>query len=319
MKKLLFPALFLSGFLLGLGSIFLFKLSSDSVVSQVRQGGYTLINPLLECNLTDVAEKGELKELEEGLVNLIGDLKDEGLVSDVSLYFRDLNNGPTFGINEKDKFAPASLLKIPVMMAYYHLAESGKVSLASTSAIPSDDDYNSWETFTSKNYLQKGKEYSLNTLIRAMIVSSDNNAMAVLMSNLGNEDADKVYKDLGVRVPGNKDTNDFMSVKEYASFFRILYNASYLTKDDSEKALKLLTETEFNSGLAGGLPKEVKVAHKFGERVSGEIRQLHDCGIIYLTDRPYLLCVMTKGKDFAKLQETLQRISSYTYQELRKH
>ena len=41
-----------------------------------------------------------------------------------SVYFRDLNNGSWFGIGEKEKFSPKSLLKLPLMMAYFKWAES---------------------------------------------------------------------------------------------------------------------------------------------------------------------------------------------------
>jgi hypothetical protein len=38
-------------------------------------------------------------------------------------------------------------------------------------------------------------------------------------------------------------------VIDYASFFRVLFNASYLNRKDSEKALALLTKVAFRDGL----------------------------------------------------------------------
>jgi len=65
------------------------------------------------------------------------------------------------------------------------------------------------------------------------------------------------------------------------------------------------------------VPKEVRVAHKFGELglPNGE-KQLHDCGIIYYPGNPYLLCVMSKGKDSQKLSGIIQTISSMVYKEV---
>jgi hypothetical protein len=59
----------------------------------------------------------------------------------------------------------------------------------------------------------------------------------------------KVYTELGVPLPKNNDNpnEEFISVKDYASFFRILYNASYLNREYSETALKLLSETLYNN------------------------------------------------------------------------
>jgi hypothetical protein len=50
-------------------------------------------------------------------------------------------------------------------------------------------------------------------------------------------------------VPGVKTPEDFLSVKDMATFFRILYNASYLGRENSEYALKLLSQVDFNNGL----------------------------------------------------------------------
>lgn len=106
-----------------------------------------------------------------------------------------------------------------------------------------------------------------------------------------------VFNDLGIPLP--RDIDYALSVKEYASFFRILYNASYLTRENSEMALKLLSESKFRGGLAGKIPSDIVIAHKFGEREmidenGSSINQLHDCGIVYYTPYPYLICIMTR-------------------------
>ena len=109
-----------------------------------------------------------------------------------------------------------------------------------------------------------------------------------------------------------------MSVTDNASFFRILYNASYLTKDNSQKALDLLSKVDFTDGIRAGVPSSVKVANKFGEREVGNIIQLHDCGIVYFKDHPYLLCIMSRGTDFTKLAASIKNISRLVYLEVNK-
>ena len=88
----------------------------------------------------------------------------------------------------------------------------------------------------------------------------------------------------------------------------------------SEKALELLSQTTFSSGLVAGVPDKINVAHKFGERTvhlnsTGEVmyRELHDCGIIYNAKHPYSLCVMTKGKEFDNLKDVIRKISVEVY------
>jgi len=72
----------------------------------------------------------------------------------------------------------------------------------------------------------------------------------------------------------------------------------------------------YKEGLVGGLPEGIKVAHKFGERAYEEsgVKQFHDCGIIYYPNKPYLLCVMTRGDDFNTLQGIVRQVSQTVYQ-----
>ena len=74
--------------------------------------------------------------------------------------------------------------------------------------------------------------------------------------------------------------------------------------------------TSFKDGLLAGVPRDVTVAHKFGSRRIGESEkvQLHDCGIVYAPERPYILCVMTQGSDFTKLAGVIKSISANVYQ-----
>jgi len=121
--------------------------------------------------------------------------------------------------------------------------------------------------------------------------------------------------EIGISTNGVDLSKDFISVKGYSAFFRFLYNATYLNKEMSEKALEILSTTNFNTGLPAKLPKGILVSHKFGERgyVGTNLKQLHDCGIIYLAGNPYLLCVMTKGDSFEELANVIADISEMVY------
>ena len=66
----------------------------------------------------------ELKPFQYKVNALIENTLKRSDVAAVSVYFRDLNNGNWFGIREHDKFSPKSLLKLPLMIAYFKWAES---------------------------------------------------------------------------------------------------------------------------------------------------------------------------------------------------
>ena len=280
-----------------------------------RQGGYQYINPLLECEIAQDKEFQEYVSLKKIVSDYIEEIKNEKKATEVSVYFRDLNNGPWFGINERDEFSPASLFKIPTMITYFKLAENDSEVLSKTLTYDGLEDLNANENIKSETQLEAGKDYTVDELIARMIIHSDNNARQMLGGNIDEPTQNEIYKDLGLDIPGVVSIEDYASVRNYASFFRILYNATYLSRDMSEKALELLSRIEFDRGLKAGIPEGVQIAHKFGERVypNGGANQLHECGIIYHDKNPYILCVMTRGFDIDELVGVIKNISSITY------
>ncbi len=42
----------------------------------------------------------------------------------IGIYVRNLNNGPWFGINEDEKYSPASLMKVPILITFLKWIES---------------------------------------------------------------------------------------------------------------------------------------------------------------------------------------------------
>jgi beta-lactamase class A len=289
--------------------------SSENDISEVRGGGgYQYINPLLECDNYGASKKTKIVLLENQIRDYVQQAVNSNRAILVSVYFRDLNNGPWMGVNENENYSPASLLKVPVLMAVLKKAESTPGLLASTMRYEQPVDQFG-QNITDQQMIQPGNSYTVEDLLMRMIKHSDNEAKNLLFNLIGDEYFQKVINELGLYIPGMV-TEDFMSVRSYSSFFRVLYNATYLNKEMSEKALYILSNTSFAEGIVAGLPKGVTVAHKFGERGYRDtnIKQLHDCGIVYPKDRaPYLMCVMTRGTDFKEEGKIISEISSIVY------
>lgn len=293
----------------------------EKQISQLRQkSGYDFINPLLECESFSEGNFLRSKELEKSMQKLIDRIGRDPDVGHLSIYFRDLNNGPWMGFNENEKFTPASLLKVPIMMAYFRKAQIDPDYLEEEliyKKVSPEDSF--MPNVKSGVKLEDGKKYSIKTLVEFMIVFSDNEASRILVENIDPVFLKNVYSDLMIPVPGETGgSENFMTVKEYASFFRILYNASYIDEKMSEMALDLLSKSNFKDGLVAGVSGGVAVAHKFGERSFGNLVQLHDCGIIYNEEKPYLLCVMTRGKRFDKLEWVIKSVSEIVWEEVKK-
>lgn len=276
---------------------------------------YKFINPLLECN--NNLANNNLSTLKHQIDDVIKQQINDKNISFASVYFRDLNNGPWFGINEKEYFTPASLIKVPILITYYKKAEKNPEILKQTIVNQEGADGVFIQNIKPSETMVSNQSYTIEELINRMIIYSDNDAYNDLTKNIDGNEILQTYKDLDVDISQifiNPNGN-ILTVRDYASFFRILYNASYLNKDMSEKALGLLSQTEYKQGLVAGVPSKIQVAHKFGERIYSDTNevQLHDCGIVYLPKKPYLLCVMTRGQDLNKATQTIKTISQKVF------
>jgi len=286
-----------------------------------REGAFQHVNPLLECDLADdVLRNRELLPFKEKMAAWVRGRVSAGWATSVSVYFRELNDGIWFVVGDAERFVPASLRKLPMMIAVLKMAErpGGRGLLDRAVTFDLSRDHNEGQNVRPSAALVPGRAYPVRELVDRMIVQSDNNAFMLLSRVVDQAELDRVYALLRMQNPRTQDDDAFLSVQTYASFFRILYNATYLSKEASEWALAALARSEFRSGLVGGVPAGVPVAHKFGEKSGpddGSV-QLHDCGIVYYPNGPYLLCVMSRGPDFRSLDDVIGGVSRLAWDEV---
>lgn len=285
---------------------------------------YIYLNHGAVCGKGPVINKAGYVVLQNDIEQLIAQQKAAGMVIDASVYFRDLRNGPVFGISGDHHFIPASLLKLPMMLAFFSLRED-QPDILNTRLEYSMNALKGVDIppgITLPPELEIGKKYSVEELIESTIVHSDNFAYFILVAYLQNsvpggpQKVLRTLQEIGIADPRDIE-EPAMSARSYAAIFRLLYNASYLDPADSEKVLTWLVKAAYNDGLKAGIPQDVSLAHKFGRReVSDGTLELHDCGIVYYPENPYVLCVMTHGKDEEDLKSFIATISKMTYDEV---
>ena len=274
----------------------------------------SLTSPLLECTEGEESLSiGDRVSLERQVVSYVDTAVSQNKVSEVAIYFRDLNNGPWFGINERMPFTPGSLLKLPLAMSLYHVQMENPDTVLLTQEI----EYSGGppraaveSEFGSDTPLALGV-YTVGDLIGIMLKESNNDAALVLAQYAGTDVIQSVYTDLGIEKP-ELGADYETSVKLYGAFFRVLYNASYAGTEGSEKLLSMLTQSSFRDGLVAGVPAGIQIAHKFGTRST----EFPDCGIVYTQKTPYILCIMTRGDDFEKLVQFIAEVSRLVYTEV---
>lgn len=299
-----------------------FLISSPREPDICRSGVYEHLNSSLRCDTEYTLDKSAFFRLQTVLNEYIYEQKELENASAISLFIRDLNNGPTLGIDEQEHYSPASLLKLPLLLTYLSLKEEYGPDIFErvlTYTPPADE---AGQLIAPEHIIEANTPYTVEEMLRRMMIYSDNRAYLALLDYLHQlfPDRDRLletYIDLGIVDP--KDLLDqTITTKLYSSIFTQLFHASYLReRSNSEWALQLMTESTFEDGLRAGVPDLVEVADKFGERYGFEdgFKQLHDCGIVYFPDNPYLLCVMTRGQDIEKLKTVIAGISSLVYQE----
>ncbi len=297
------------------------KASAD--VSMVREGGYQFINPLLSCGVSEDTPYQGFSDLQKSLETQSDKLIAQGQAKRISVYFRDMDRGFWTGVRSNDQFAPASLMKVPLLMAY--LKDSQKIpTLLQTSFILSvPEDQNVKEYFKPSSPLSIGTAYTVKELLSAMIEQSDNNATYVLAEKVNDAALQTVYEDSGIP-PVIDESADSLSPHDYMQSFRLMYNATFLGKTRSQTAFEFLSKTEFSDGIVAGVLAGTPVAHKFGERtiltpnqtaatLDLKGKELHDCGIVYYPEHPYGICIMTEGSDFTQLQKVIAALSQTAY------
>lgn len=231
----------------------------------------------------------------------------------VSVYFEILNTGANVSVSKDAEFFPASLLKLPIVMALVKNIEEGKWKWNTELTLTESDKDNH---FGSLYKQPTGTRFTVEYLIEKMIEESDNTAYYMTLRNLEkNAPKQSVWNHLGLQ---DFFTNDGkISAKRYAVVLRSLYNAAYLSKEDSSKILTLLTKTPFAEYLEQGLPKGTEFAHKIG--VIPDAPVYMDAGIVYLPNRPYILIVMTQGKDKKTAESIMKDISERIYKYVAKY
>ena len=101
-------------------------------------------------------------------------------VQTISIYYRDLKTGIWTGIGENTEYDPGSLLKVPIMIAWFRKAQDNPSVLSQELLFTGPTSSNGKEF----SLLTKGQSYTVNYLINSMITKSDNDAKDVLLANI---------------------------------------------------------------------------------------------------------------------------------------
>ena len=237
---------------------------------------------------TIVIEKDKA-ELDETAIETISSFKEKtkSLSGVYGFYVIRLSSGFSYGVNEGDIFEPASLNKLPVMLAMYIEAEKGNIDLETTYVLKDSDKVTGSGSLYGKS---EGYELSYRDILSYMGKESDNTAANITKNILGEEKIKQAINTVGmdntVVIGEDQKTTPY----DIGLFFQKLWEGDIVSKKHRDEMLEYLTDTIYEEWLAAGIPSSTDVAHKYGR----EIHVVNDAGIVF-TNEPFVLVVLTKG------------------------
>ena len=254
---------------------------------------------------------GEIKNLDD-VKNSINDLDGKA-----GLYYYNLKDGSSYGINENESFIAASVIKIPVMIELFRECYGGKMNFSDTLLI------NEKEKAPEEGaiaYMHDGAEVTLQDLCNLMIILSDNTATNMLINHIGIDNINDAMAGLEIHTTminrllfddeaEMEGKHNYISPKEIGILLKLMYDGELINKEASSKMLEILKLQQVNYKMPYLLPKDIKIAHKTGD----DPGITHDMGIVFAKD-PFIICFASNETYVPKADDFIRKAAKFFYE-----
>ncbi|RJQ27848.1 MAG: serine hydrolase [Peptococcaceae bacterium] len=227
------------------------------------------------------------------------------------IYFKDLNTGATWGINDLTPIPAASTIKVPYVLYLNEQVAAGRLKMEQRIAYDSNTDYAGGSGYL-KETAADGDRFTLRVLSNLAITLSDNVAYKMIKRVTGEENVLAYMKAMGgTTIGGNGQDNT--TARDMAAYMEGVINFSRRNPALGNRLIDDLANPIWHYGLPGKLPDNVKVAHKEGDLPGVS----NDVGIVFAS-RPYIISILSMNQDnieqgFLDISEISGMI--YEYQE----
>jgi len=222
---------------------------------------------------------------------------DRSLDGVIGVAILDLSSGKKFLLHADDVFPQASSIKIAVLAALYRQAQDGKLKLTDLYTVQASD-------LVADSDIMGGltpgvTRITLRDLATMMVAVSDNSATNVLIDRVGMENVNALLDSLGLAhtrlrrkmmdlKAAGEGRENISTPAEMMALLENLYRGKVLNQQMTSDFFKMLS-THKESFIPRDLPEGLKIANKPGE-LEG-VR--NDSGVVFVENRPYVICVMT--------------------------
>lgn len=168
---------------------------------EIRGSSGGLTNPLLDYEVSGYRRGRELRPFKREIEGLVDRMIAAHTAERISIYFRDLDNGPSFGIRAQEGFIGASLLKVPTVMAALLQAEDNPGFLTRTVRFEGYPGEDSPSQYVPEQRMARGLVYTVDELHLRAAAFSDNAAVGVLNRITSPQYITRVFRELDVPHP----------------------------------------------------------------------------------------------------------------------
>ncbi|MDB5070634.1 MAG: Beta-lactamase [Candidatus Eremiobacteraeota bacterium] len=229
---------------------------------------------------------------------------------------------PLLAVRAEEKFAAASVIKLAIMATVYRAYDAGTAKPSDTVKTRSSDLIGGSDVLAGS---PAGKEWSIDTLVKAMIHVSDNAASNTLITAFGIDTVNATMRLAGMTssrlarhfadvVPAWRRSENVITPGDTATLLFAIERgtreglATIATPQSCRAMIDVMLGNDDTTKIVRGLPPGTPCAHKTGE--IDYVR--NDAGIIDpFGDAPYVLVVLTRGlKNYAAGNRGIAAIAS---------
>ncbi len=263
---------------------------------------------------TAAAKQGVLwQKLESNISDIDRDL--DGVMGVAVL---DLTSGKKFLLHGDEVFPQASSIKTALLAELYRQAQAGKLKLTDMYTVQAAD-------LVPDSSIMGGltpgvTRVTLRDLATMMVAVSDNSATNVLIDRVGMDNVNALMDSMGLvhtrlrrkmmdLKAASEGRENISTPAEMMTLLADLQGGKVLNQEMTADFFTMLS-THKDGFISRDLPEGLKIANKPGE-LEG-VR--NDSGVVFVENRPYVICVMTtylrRERDG---EDAIARISAATY------
>ncbi|MGJ3248405.1 MAG: serine hydrolase [Elainellaceae cyanobacterium] len=253
----------------------------------------------------------EMRPLMDGIRELTLDTPD----LTPGIFLVDFDSGAYLDLNGTRQFSAASMVKVPILVAFFQEVDAGKIRLDKMLTIEEDD------IATGSGDLQFqaiGTQYSAIEVATMMITISDNTATNMLIREMGGmEILNRRFQSWGFSTTQlnnllpDLDGTNMTTPRELVELMIMVSQGDLISMRSRDRLLDIMQSTVTNTLLPAGLAPDAAIAHKTGDIGS----MVGDVGVVDMpSGKRYAIATMIqRPHNDERAQDLIRQVSGMVY------